>query len=35
MGEFKKRAFKNKFKHTERTELVIYDFPYHEAFPKE
>jgi hypothetical protein len=35
MGEFKKRKIKDKFERTERTELVIYDFPYHEAFPKE
>ena len=35
MGEFKKRKIKDRFERTERTELVIYDFPYHEAFPKE
>ena len=35
IGEFKKRKSKNKIDPTDKTDLVIYDFPYHKAFPKE
>ena len=35
IGEFRKKQRKNKLDRTDDTELVTYDFPHQEAFPKD
>ena len=35
IGEFKKKEPKNRLNRTDQTELITYDFPHQEAFPKD